>query len=161
MINLSISSMIYKPVKQVFDFVSTPENDVHWQDGTLATARISEGVGNIGTLFRSIGHLMGRRNLSTFEVTEYERNKKYSFKSLSGLLHSQTSYTFEIANGGTKINISTQANVVNLFQMDEGILYKRMKEQLKENLAMLKDLLEAKRILPTSETNSLTNRNIN
>jgi uncharacterized membrane protein len=144
MINLNMSTMIYRPVRQVFDFMSAPENDFQWQYGTLAAARVSEGASVIGTFFRSIGHLMGRRVESTFEVTEYEPNKKYGFKSLSGPFHSQTSYTFEIANGSTKINISTQANVFNFFQVDEGILEKKMKKQLKEDLAMLKDLLEAK-----------------
>jgi uncharacterized protein YndB with AHSA1/START domain len=160
MINLNISTMIYRPVKQVFDFVSAPENDFQWQYGTLASARISDDVHEVGNSFRSIGHLMGRRVQSTFEVTEYEPNKKYGFKSLSGPLHSQTDYTFEMADGSTRINVSTQANVVNFFQVDEGILEKKMKKQLKENLAMLKDLLEAKRILPASEINPLVNSNI-
>ena len=93
---------------------------------------------------------MGRRILSTFEVTEYEPNKKYGFKSLSGPLHSQTSYTFEIGQGSTRINASIQAKVGDFFQVDEGILEKKMKKQLKENLAMLKDLLEAKRVLSAS-----------
>jgi hypothetical protein len=57
---------------------------------------------------------------------------------------------FEIANGSTKVNISTQANVVNFFQMDERIVEKKLKKQLKENLAMLKDLLETKQVLPAS-----------
>ena len=161
MINLNISTMIYRPIKQIFDFVSTPENDFQWQYGTLESARLSEGVSNIGTFFRSIGHLMGHRVLSTFEVTEYEPNKKYGFKSLSGPLHSQTSYTFEIASDSTKINISTQVNMVNLLQLNEGILEKKMKKQLKENLGLLKDILEARQILPASDTNSLANRNIN
>jgi hypothetical protein len=156
MINLDISTMIYRPIRQVFDFMSAPENDFEWQYGILASARISEGVNNIGTFFRTIGHLMGHRIESTFEVTEYQPNKKYGFKSLSGPFHSQTSYAFEIANGSTKITISTQANVVNFFQVDEGVLEKKMKKQLKENLAMLKDLLETKRILPDSEPNLLT-----
>ena len=148
--------MINRPVRQVFDFMSTPENDFQWQYGTLASARISEGISNIGTFFRSIGHWMGRRNLSTFEVTEYEMNKKYGFKSLSGPLNSHTSYTFEIANGNTKIIISTQANAANFLQMDEDILEKKMKKQLKENIAMLKDILEVKQNLPNAETNTLT-----
>jgi len=143
MIDLNIGTMIYRPVKQVFDFVSTPENDFQWQYGTLATARLSEDDIEVGASFRSIGHLMGRRVQSTFEVTEYEPNKKYGFKSLSGPVHSQTSYTFETADGSTRINVSTQANVVNLFQMDDDTLEQRMNKQLKENLEMLKGLLEA------------------
>jgi hypothetical protein len=161
MINLNMSTMIYLPIKPVFDFVITPENDVQWQYGTLATARLSEGAGTSGTFFRSIGHLMGYRVLSTFEVTEYEPNKRYGFKSLSGPLNSQTSYVFEIVNGNTKITISTQANVANFFQVEESSLEKKMKKQLKENLAMLKDLLEAQPTLPVSETVSLTHGNMN
>ena len=137
--------MICRPVRQVFDFLSTPENDFRWHYGTLAAATLTEGIAAKGSFFRSISHWMGRRNLSTFEVTEYEPGQKYGFKSLSGPFSSQTSYTLGMAhNGCTKIKISMQADVVNFFQMDEGILEKKMKKQLKEDLAMLKDLLEAK-----------------
>ena len=155
MINLNMSTMIYRPVKQVFDFMSTPENDFQWQYGTLASARISEGLSQVGTSFRSIGHLLGRRVQSTFEVTEYEPNRKYGFKSLSGPLRSNTSYTFEVDKGVTRIDISTQVNAINFFQVNQGVLEKGMKKQLKENLAMLKDLLEARQALPAPETNSL------
>jgi len=142
MIHLEMSTMIYRPIKQVFDFVSTPENDVQWQYGTLATARLHKDVGKIGTFFRSIGHLMGHRVQSTFQVIEYQPNSEYGFKSLSGPLHSQTSYTLKTANGGTRITISTRAHVVNFFQMSERLLGNKIKKQLKENLTLLKRLLE-------------------
>jgi Polyketide cyclase / dehydrase and lipid transport len=144
MINIDMSMTIYRPVRQVFDFMSTPENDFQWQYGTLATARLSEGIGSLGPFFRSIGHLLGRRNLSTFEVTEYELNSKYGFRSLSGPLPSQTSYTFEMAEGGTRINVSTRMRAVSIFHMNERMLEKKIKIQLKENLTMLKGLLEGK-----------------
>ena len=139
--------MIYRPVKQVFDFVSAPENDVKWQYGTLMAARLPDGVDRLGSFFRSVGHLLGRRNDGIFEVTEYKPSRKYKFKSLSGPLHSQTSYTFESAGGSTKISISTQAHAANSFQMNERLLEKRMKKQLKENLVLLKNLLEAQEII--------------
>lgn len=144
MINLNTNTIIYRPVGQVFDFVSTPENDFQWQYGTLASARLSGDANAIGTFFRSIGHLMGERIQGTFEVTEYEPNRRYGFKSLSGPLHSRTSYTFEIVNGNTQVNVSTQANIGKSSQIDERILEKKMKKQLKENLKLLKELLEEK-----------------
>ena len=134
--------MIYRPVKQVFDFVSTPENDFEWQDGTLATASLPKGRGVMRTFFRSIGHLMGRRNLGTFEITEYEPNKKYSFKSLSGPVHSSTSYTLENVSGRTRFNISIQASAPNFFHIAEELLGKTMKIQLEEDVATLKTILE-------------------
>jgi hypothetical protein len=154
MININVSTIIYSPVQQVFDFVSKPENDFQWQYGTLETARLSEDVNNTRIHYRSIGHFMGRRNLSAFEVADYNPNKKYSIKSLSGPLHSQTSYTFETVNRGTKINVSIQASLADFHQMDEGPVEKSLRKQLKENLALLKNLLEASYILLNSETNS-------
>jgi hypothetical protein len=99
---------------------------------------------------------MGRRSMSTFEVTEYKPNKKYGFKSLSGPLHSRTSYSFETIKSCTKINISMQANVIDFFQMDESLVEKHLRKQLKENLAMLKILLETRRTLLDSEPSSFT-----
>jgi hypothetical protein len=142
MIVLTSSTLINRPVKQVFDFISTPENDFQWQYGTLASTQISEGTIRVGTFFQTIGHLMGYRIRRTFEVTEYEPNKRYGFKSRSGPLQSYTSYTFEATRGRTKIDISTQAIAVNSFELDEGVLEKKMKKQLKEDLVLLKDILE-------------------
>jgi uncharacterized protein YndB with AHSA1/START domain len=143
--------MIYRPVSRVFNFMSAPENDFQWQHGTLASARLSEDARATGTYFRSIGHLMGQRNLSTFEVIEYEPNQRYAFKSLSGPFQLQTYYTFQIAGRSTKINISTQADVMDFFKVDERVLAKKMKRQLKEDLAILKNLLETEQILSSPQ----------
>ena len=143
MISLDSNKLIYRPIKEIFEFISATENDFQWQYGTLASGQITEGVARVGAFFRSIGHFMGRRMESTFEITEYEPARKYGFKSLSGPIHSQTLYTFEITGGATKINVSMQASAVNLLQVPEGMLEKQMKKQLKENLEMLKNILEA------------------
>ena len=142
MINLISSILIERPARQVFDFVSTPENDFQWQYGILATARLPKGSGAMRTFFRSIGHLMGRRNLSTFEITEFEPNKKYGFKSLSGPVHSRTSYTLEKDNGRTRIHVSIQASAPNFFHITEKLLWKTMKKQLEEDVARLRAILE-------------------
>ena len=144
MIRFDSNKLIYRPIKEIFDFIAASENDFQWQYGTLASGQITEGAARVGAFFRSIGHFMGRRMESTFEVTEYEPASKYGFKSLSGPMHSQTLYTFEVTGGGTQVNVSTQASAVNLFQAPEGILEKQMKKQLKDNLAMLKNILEAR-----------------
>ena len=142
MFNLISSTLIHRPIKQVFEFMSMPANDFQWQYGTLASALIPQGGTATGRYFRSIGHLLGHRNLSTFEVTEYEPNNKYGFRSLSGLLQSNTSYRFEMENGGTRITVSTTISAVNLARVRVDILEKQLKKQLKENLVKLKNNLE-------------------
>ena len=142
MIQIISSTLISQPIKRVFEFICTPENDFQWQYETLASTQISEGVMRVGVCFRSDSHLMGHRTQSTFEVIEFDPNKRYGFKSLSGPLQSITSYTFEIARRYTQVKQSTQANVVNRIELNENVLEKKMKRQIKENLAMLKKILE-------------------
>ena len=75
-------------------------------------------------------------------MIDYEPNSKYSFKSLSGPLQSFTFYTLEIAKGSTQVKASVEANIINLIELSDNVLEKKMKKQLKENLAMLKTILE-------------------
>jgi len=141
-INILSSTHIYQPIKRVFEFISNPENDFQWQYGTLASIRTSDIISALGACFQTTGNFMGHRIQSTFEVTEYDLNKKYGFKSLSGLLQSFTTYTFALASGYTQVNLVTQANVVNFVELNENVLEKKLKKQFKENLAMLKNILE-------------------
>lgn len=143
MISFNLNAQIYRPLKQVFAFVAAPDNDFQWQYGTLSSTQISEGEMGIGTLFRTTGHFLGRRIESVYEVTEFEPNKEYGFRSLSGPLQSQTLYTFEITQASTRINVSTQASPGELFKTNDVIVEKKVRKQYKENLAILKSVLEA------------------
>jgi uncharacterized membrane protein len=145
MIHVNASIKIYRPIRQVFEFISNAENDFQWQYGTLESARVSDGVVGVGAFFRSVGHIQGHRFLGTFEITEYEANKRYGFKSLSGPLQSETLYTFQAAPGSTHIELSTQVTATDAFEVPESIFEKQLKKQLKENLTLLKGILEATR----------------
>jgi hypothetical protein len=149
MISIDLNTHIYRPLNQVFTFVATPENDFQWQYGTLASTQISKGETQVGTLFRAVGHLMGRRIETTYEVTAFEPNKRYGFKSISGPVDLYTLYTFEMTESGTKINLSMGANPRDLFRLNDANVIKQFKKQYKENLAMLKSVLEAHQIVRT------------
>jgi len=146
MISFDLDTNIYRPLNQVFRFVATPENDFQWQYGTLTSIQISEGEIGVGTVFRSVGHFMGHRIESIYEVTEFEPNKSYGFKTRSGPMDSQTLYTFEIIGSCTKINISTCISSGDLLKPDNGAIVKKVKKQYRENLALLKGILEADRV---------------
>lgn len=142
LIQIVTSTLICQPIKRVFEFICTPENDFQWQYGTLASTRLPGKVIGTGACFQSVGNFMGQRVQTTFEVTEYEPTTRYEFKSLSGPLQSITSFTFEIAKGYTQVKLSMQANLTNMVELSENVLEKKMKRQLKENMAMLKNILE-------------------
>lgn len=149
MIRFDLDTHIYRPLTQVFAFVATPENDFQWQYGTLASAQISGGEIGLGTIFRVVGNLLGRRMETMYEVTVFEPNKRYGFKSVSGPVDLYTLYSFETSQGGTKVTLSTETNPKELFKPNSAILVKQFKKQHKENLAMLKSILESQEVVKT------------
>ena len=146
MVRIASSIDIHRPIAEVFDFISSSANDFTWQYGTLASGRLSKGAPARGASFRSVGHLMGRRMVSTFEITEYERNRQYSFRSLTGPLVLHTRYTVKATPGSTRIRIVTQA-VPGKGSASVGRgMEKYMQKELKDNLTRLKTILEDTRV---------------
>jgi len=148
MINLFSTTLIERPVKQVFEFISTAGNDVQWQDGALAATQLTLNPIGMGTLFSSLRYFMGRRLQGKFEVTEYEPNKKYGFKSLSGPIQTQTLYSFEIHQDSTRVDASLQVKQSGFFKMTDALVTRFAKKQLNDNLTALKNFLEADKHLP-------------
>jgi len=144
MFSFDVNTHIYRPLEQVFSFVATPENDFQWQYGTLASTQVSKGEIGIGALFRTVGHFMGHRIESVYEITEFEPNKRYGFKSLPGPMDSNTLYTFEVTGNSTKVNVCTRISPGDLFKTGSVVVEQKVKKQYKENLALLKGILETR-----------------
>jgi hypothetical protein len=151
MMKFDLNTDIYRPLTQVFAFVATPENDFYWQYGTLMSDKISKGEIGVGALFRTVGHFMGRRVESVYEVTEFKPNQKYGFKSQSGPMDSYTLYTFEIMKGSTRISNFIQIDLGEPFRSNPMTAEKAVKKEYRENLALLKDILESSRAEMSSE----------
>jgi|ERR1041385_3366512 hypothetical protein len=149
MIHFDLNTRIYRPLIQVFAFVAAPENDFQWQYGTLASAQISHGEMGLGTLFRVMGNLLGQRIETVYEVTVFEPNKRYGFKSVSGPVDLYVLYTFEISQGGTMVALSVETDPETLSRPNSAMVVKQFKKQQRENLAMLKSILEARQIVRT------------
>jgi hypothetical protein len=142
MIFINVKILILRPVCEVFDYIVAPENNSQWQYGSLESVQISEGSTKVGTLFSSFGHFMGRRIQSTFEVTEFKANKSYAFETFSGPIQLQTCYTFETVERGTNVIVSAQVNPGGFFKLIDPIVARVARNQFRENLAKLKELME-------------------
>lgn len=149
MINISSTIMIYRPAAAVFDFISSAANDFEWQYGTLASTSTSTAAPGQGTTFQTVGHLMGRRVTGTFEITEYEAGRRYGFRSTSGPMQIVTLFTLEMEKGATRVRVTTEANPVNSMDFNERSMSRYMQKQMREDLAMLRDILEGRTVRVT------------
>jgi hypothetical protein len=142
MIKFDLEIDIYRPLCEVFSFVVKPENDFHWQYGTLTSTQISKGAMGVGARFQATGHFMGRRMESVYEITEFEVNKKYGFKSRTGSMQSCTLYTFDVFKNSTRVSAFVQIDPGNPWKPSDTVTARTVKKQYRENLALLKGILE-------------------
>jgi uncharacterized protein YndB with AHSA1/START domain len=142
MTKLEQSVVINRPTEKVFAFVTDIEKLPQWMSELVEAKQTSEGSVDVGTTMSAVASPLGRRAESTQEVTEYEPNRKFTFKSTSGPVESKDEYTFESVEGGTKVTRVAEAEMGGFFRLAEPIAARMMRRQFETNFANLKDLLE-------------------
>lgn len=143
MATLEISTVINRPVEEVFAFVSNPENSPKWSSLSREVTITSAGPIGVGTTYRSVVAFLGRRIEGETEITEYEPNRRFAEQSKSGPFPIENRTTFERVDGGTRVNFTTVAEPGGFFKLAEPLLVSMIKRQFEADFANLKDLLES------------------
>lgn len=142
MTKMEMSIVINRPVEEVFEFVTNPENEPLYRSGLLESEITSEGPYGVGTTTREVSQFLGRRIETTAIITEYEPNRKIALKTTSGPIPFNLSQTFEPVGGGTKVTTALEGEVGGFFKLAEPVVVRMGKRQAEAELANLKDLLE-------------------
>jgi len=142
MINLDLGTLVDRPMKDVFAFVGDPKNMSKWNSAVVSLEQITPGEVGVGTKFKSVGEMMGRRIEGEMQIIAYEPDTKCSFQMNAGPMQVNINLTFKTAGTGTKISLNAQGNPAGFFKIAEGMLAGRVKTMMEENLARLKSVLE-------------------
>ena len=142
MINLDLGILIDKPVQDVFAFVTNPNNMSKWNSAVVSMQQITPGAVGVGTKFKNVGEMLGRRIEGEMQVVAFEPDSKYGFQMNAGPMQVNVVLTFKTVGTGTKINLNAQGNPAGVFKLAEGVMQGRVKSMREENLARLKSVLE-------------------
>lgn len=144
MARLESSVTINRPVEEVFAFLSNYENDPKWSSATVEGTKTSEGPIGVGTTWRSVSKVLGRRVETELEYIEYELNRKIAIRQASGPYPHTFIVTLERVEGGTKINFAGEFEPGGFFgKLADPLLTRIAKRPLEAGFAKLKDLMEA------------------
>lgn len=143
MARVEISSMIKRPVEDVFAVLSNVENNPKWSSSALGAKQTSPGPIGVGTTARFVGKFLGRRIENDSVITEFEANRKFSFESKSGPFPIKGSNTVEQIEGGTRVTATFDVEPGGFFKRAEPLVISMAKRQLQGDLDNLKDLMEA------------------
>jgi uncharacterized membrane protein len=143
MLKIETSTIINRPVEDVFAVVSNLENDPKLSSMSLEVKKTSEGPIGVGTIWRVVQKFLGRRIESEVEVTEYEPNRKIAQKSITGPIPSAVIVTFEPIEGGTRVSFALEMEVGGFFKLAEPLVKSMAKRSIESDNANLKDMMEA------------------
>ena len=143
MATLEADVVINQPVEKVFAFAADSDNDAKWQSGVIETKRTPAGPVGVGTKVTIVRTFLGQRLESTYEITEYEPNKKTVFKSTSGPVKFTGTQTFEAVAGGTRVGGTFEIVPGGFFKIAEPLFVSTAKKQGESDFAKLKEVLEA------------------
>jgi carbon monoxide dehydrogenase subunit G len=142
MINLDLGTLIDKPIKDVFAFAANPNNMTKWNSAVVSLEQITPGAVGVGTKFKSVGEMVGRRIEGEMQVTAYEPDTKCGYQVNAGPMQVNLTLTFKTVGTGTKISLNAQGNPAGFFKLAEPMMAGRVKSLMEENLARLKAVLE-------------------
>lgn len=142
MINIDLSILVEKSIKDVFAFIGNLDNMPNWNTTVTGVEQITPGDVGVGTKFKSVGKMLGRRIESEMQVTAYEPDTKFGIQMNAGPALVNMTISFKTVGTGTEVSLNAQGNPGGLFKLAEPVMQGRVKSIMEENLTRLKSQLE-------------------
>ena len=143
MINLEFGTLVDKPIKDVFTFVSNPNNMSKWNSAVVSIQQVTPGAVGVGTKFKTVGEMMGRRIEGEMQVQNFEPDSKCGFQLQAGPMKMNLTMSFKTVGTGTKLNLHVEGNPAGVFKLAEGMMVGQVKSLMEGNLTKLKSVLES------------------
>lgn len=143
MVKVETSVLVDQPIEKVFEYVTTPENDEHWEIGVTSRDHTPGESAGVGSTSQSEIRFLGVPITVTWEVIGYNPPNMIEVKSIEGPVEVTSEYTFEaVAEGQTKVTVRGEADVSGIFKVAEPLVERMAQRQWEASFANLKDVLE-------------------
>lgn len=79
---MTVERPIRRPAAEVFEFFADASNNPSWQSGMQSCRWTTEPPVGVGSVYEQHARFMGRDVHSTFEVTEFEPDRRIAIRSI-------------------------------------------------------------------------------
>src|SRR5437588_3393233 len=100
MAKIEFTTDVQRPVEEVFAYLTDAANLPEWQSGAIEGRMETPGPVAVGSRLVEVRKFLGRRIESKLEVTDYEPNRRFGFKTVSGPIPFRVDHTLEPLDGG-------------------------------------------------------------
>ncbi len=142
MATMTASATINAPASKIFDFLVNPENHKKWQPTLSEVSVTPPGPIGVGSIYHYVTMVMGNKYPSQIQVSAYEVNKKWGYKTIGVPNSTETLYTFDEAGGGTNMTITMMVPDNAYPAAAAPAIMAQMQKSLIDQCASLKKMLE-------------------
>lgn len=137
--------VIPRPPGVVFDFLVQAGNLPRWDSSMLECAQVGSGTVTVGTRYRGVSLVLGRRVEWTTEVVEFVPGARTTSKSVDGPLAFTVSYEVSPSPAGTTLRyrLAAESGLGGAFgRAIEPIVHRAQTKVVQANLGTLAGLLQ-------------------
>lgn len=138
------SVLIARPPEEVFDYLNTVQNLPVWDSSILEAEQVDSGPVRVGTRWRGVSKILGRRFEWTTEVTELQPPTRTVSRAVEGKLLFTVTNTLQPENAGTLYTYRVEADsgLGGVFgRLTDPIVEKAQRRTVRANLDTLAELL--------------------
>jgi uncharacterized protein YndB with AHSA1/START domain len=144
MTTLQVSGVINRPVEDVWNVLSNPENAPIWSHNAIEEKLTSPRPVRVGTTRRAVVKGLGGGTMENHAVcTEFEPNRRIAWQTTSARLPFHVVVDFAPVDGGTRIDSVWTLQLPTLLRPASPIIVPYMRRLLERDVAHLKALMEA------------------
>jgi carbon monoxide dehydrogenase subunit G len=141
MTGFEMSERIARSPRDVFEFITTPDNAPTILPSVQSMVKLTEGPVGVGTRYRETRLMNGKAEQAELEVVDYVPGEKYAMRNLTAGIETVYRYTFRPEGGGTRVDLACEVRarglkklllplVVSILKREDGDHLQRVKRAL-------------------------------
>lgn len=144
MVRVEERTTINRPIQEVFAYLSDIERQADWVSTLSESQKTTSGPTEVGTKYRQVVKVLGRRVEAENEVTDYQPPTLFAFRGKSGPMRMEMRFTLTSAGPETtEVTQVAEGASGGVFKLADPIMARTMKKQFAADLETLKTILES------------------
>jgi uncharacterized membrane protein len=143
MVNIKAEIFIEKPILEVFEYISDPNNAIDWLKNTISIQWKTPKPVQLNSKIAVKTNYFGKEMFYMYEVVFIEEGKKIMMKTKEGFLPMMTTYhCIDVDENTTLVKIDVKGNPTGFLKYFSLIINMVMKNSYKKSLLKLKKIVE-------------------
>jgi uncharacterized membrane protein len=144
MVRVDHELTVNRPAAEVFAYLTNVETLPEWQASVVAARRVTDGPLAPGARFVEARSLLGHKVESTIEVTEFDPDRRFSLRVVSGPVPFRVTHTLDEIGGATRLRVEGEGEPHGAARLAGPFVARRARQEFERDFSRLKTLLESR-----------------